>query len=258
MDAAPQATGQIMEPSPHGCGLALERFRSEGASLALNDFVGGGEGEGEGSFTVLVQNLQKKPGLAGALIAQHAPDVMLAQEISLSSEDPAQFGDAHNTSRMGYGTAIHDSSGAPANVRRVESPVAEFGGFVRKKTTVAECGGAVECVSFHGYNGTPFRDVRSLVAHVQAVVAVLGSGPVIFAGDFNTWTAAHLAAVSAELGAVGFQLAFSWPYPGRDHPLDHAFLRGLQLLRSSTLESAADHIGALLVLTALPIAPARG
>lgn len=207
-----------------------------------------GGGDGGGSLAILVQNLQKKPGLAGALAARHSPDVMLAQEINLFSEDAAMFGDAHYTSRMGYGTAISCSSAVPTHVRRVMSPVAELGGFIRKKTTVAQCAGGVECVSFHGYNGTPLRDVQSLVAHVRAVIAVLGPGPAIFAGDFNTWTAEHLEAVRHELDTVGFELALSWPYPGRDHPLDHVFLRGLKLLQSATLESAADHLGALIVV----------
>lgn len=203
-------------------------------------------GKASGVLTIIVQNLQKKARLAGQLVEGHAPDVLLAQELNLKSEASNLFG-AHHTSRMGFGTAIHCRAGGITNVRRVTSPVAELGGYIFKKTTVAECAG-LQCVSFHGYNGTPFRDVRSLVSHVQAVLDVLGSGPAIFAGDFNSWTAAHLDAVSELLCAVGFHRAFSWPYPGRDHPLDHAFLRGLTLLQSSTLETEADHLGAKLTV----------
>ena len=200
-----------------------------------------------GSRTVVVQNMQKKAGLAGRLIACTAPDVLLAQEVNLFSEDRNLF-QAHHTSRFGYGTAIFCRSGEIANVRQVACPVAEFGGFIRKKTTAAECAG-IQCVSFHGYNGTPRRDVRGLTEHVQEVLKALGPGPAIFAGDFNTWTETHLDAVTNILGAAGFQLAFSWEYPGRNFPLDHVFLRGLTLLQSTTFTSEADHLGATLVLT---------
>ena len=96
---------------------------------------------------------------------------------------------------------------------------------------------------------TPRRDVRGLTEHVQEVLKALGPGPAIFAGDFNTWTETHLDAVTNILGAAGFQLAFSWEYPGRNFPLDHVFLRGLTLLQSTTFTSEADHLGATLVLT---------
>lgn len=199
------------------------------------------------SLTVIVQNLQKYEGLAGRIVEGHAPDILLAQELSLYSEETGLFR-AHHTSFRGYGTGIHCRAGGVAHVKHVESPVAELGGFIVKKTTVAECAG-IQCVSFHGYNGTPFRrNVRSLVLHVQAVLEVLGSGPAIFAGDFNSWTAAHLHSVSEALGAAGFHKAFSWPYPGRDHPLDHAFLRGLKLLEHSTFKTESDHLGAKLIV----------
>ena len=38
---------------------------------------------------VLIQNLQKQSGLATDLIQQYEPDVMLAQEINISSENDA-------------------------------------------------------------------------------------------------------------------------------------------------------------------------
>jgi len=197
----------------------------------------------ESSLIVVVQNLEKKAGLAGQLAGQYLPDVMLLQEINLSTENAGLFGDAYYTSRMGYGTAIH-CKGMPANVRRVKSPTAEFGGFIKKKTTVAQCM-ELQCVSFHGYNGTPSRDVAGLVAHVKAVLEVLVPGPSIFAGDFNTWTREHLHAVVTELSAAGLVLACSWEYPGRDHPLDHFFVRGLKLLRNTTFKNGADHLGAI-------------
>ena len=196
---------------------------------------------------IVVQNLQKQSGLATQLIATHQPvDIFLAQEVSLKSPDDAElFADAHFTSRAKYGTGIYCRSGV-SNVRRVKSPVAEFGGFIYKKTTIADCMGC-ECVSFHGYNGTPYRDAHSLVLHVLAIIEVLTVGrPCIFGGDFNTWTPEHLRLVTEQLELVGFQHAYSWPYPGRDHPLDHIFLRGVKLVHSECFISSSDHQGAII------------
>lgn len=206
------------------------------------------------TFVVLVQNLQKTEGLATKLWTEHQPDIALMQEICLASEDAA-FADAANVSQLsGFGTAIRASSNSVTNVRKVLSPHAEFLGLlpIVKKTTIATCLEAgIECVSFHGYNGTPFRRVDCLVDHVKAALAELASSesPAIFAGDFNTWTPEHLSAVSAVLAEAGFVLATSWPYPGREHALDHVFLRRLELKDAKIIESAADHRGAVCTLS---------
>jgi endonuclease/exonuclease/phosphatase (EEP) superfamily protein YafD len=205
---------------------------------------------------LLVQNLQKKHGLAASLIAAHSPDIALLQEIAIGSE-PAELQAqlVSFVSKLGFGTAVFAKDGA-SDARRVASPHREFGGWIKKKTTIAQCrvgATTIDCVSFHGYNGSPFRTVPPLVEHVKAVLAELKDGSaVIFAGDFNTWTAEHLQAVTAELAKAGFVHALSWPYPGRsasDTALDHVFLRGLTVAESTTLQSAADHLGAVLELT---------
>lgn len=93
------------------------------------------------------------------------------------------------------------------NVRHVESPLAEVVGFIHKKTIIAVNMG-VEFVSFHGYNGQPMKNISKLVDHVDAVLTVLSpSGPVVFAGDFNTWTQAHLDGVKVQLKNANFNLA---------------------------------------------------
>ena len=89
-------------------------------------------------ITVVIQNLQKKAGLAGGLMREHSPDLLLAQEISLTTEDASLVGEAHHTSRMGYGTAIGTKGLGLSNVHRVTSPVPEIGGFIKKKTVVAD------------------------------------------------------------------------------------------------------------------------
>jgi endonuclease/exonuclease/phosphatase (EEP) superfamily protein YafD len=199
------------------------------------------------TVTVLIQNLQKIKGLATKLINEQNPDVMLAQEINLNSESDSDF-HTHNTSSLGFGTAIW-SKMPITNIKLVESPYAEFGGIIYKKTTIASTKG-ITFLSFHGYNGTPFKSVDKLVAHVQAVLLIMSTdnGPAVFAGDFNSWTQSHLDAVKNLLEGAGFALKYSWPYPGRTFPLDHAFVRGVTLIKSKHFPSASDHNGALLEL----------
>ena len=220
---------------------------------------------------IVVQNLQKQAHLASDLISQYNPDFLLAQEINLFSEETDNnFSEANFVSRNGYGTAIFRSSQQQeplSCLRRVESPHAEIGGFIRKKTTLAtahirlgqeeEDGPmmlAVQMVSFHGYNGQPFKNVSYLVDHVQAVLKEIDEDCAIFAGDFNTWTPEHLQGIRLPLEAAGFRHVLSWPYPGRDFPLDHVFVKGfhhhhVQLENSTIFQSKSDHQGALLTLS---------
>mmetsp|Transcript_11657 Transcript_11657/g.16968 ORF Transcript_11657/g.16968 Transcript_11657/m.16968 type:complete len:210 (-) Transcript_11657:378-1007(-) len=202
---------------------------------------------------VLIQNLQKKKSLATHLQNQYNPDLMLLQEINLPSESLGTKL-AHFTSMNGYGTAIY-FSGELKEVQKVKSPHAEIGGFIYKKTTIATTIAGeeeVQCIIFHGYNGQPFQSIDKLAAHVQTVLSLLSSStskPIIFAGDFNTWTNEHVNAVTNIMDKAGLQLLYSWPYPGREVPLDHVFGRGVDLRKVvGVLENEADHLGVLLDL----------
>lgn len=205
---------------------------------------------------VVVQNLQKTDGLASKLLEERPCAVMLAQEISALSE---HLPFVSHTSKRGYGTAIFVSKELRLeNVRKVQSPHAELGGFIVKKSIVASCvfpGNAtkIELISFHGYNGWPvFRDAAYLIDHVRAVLDVVTPNvPALFCGDFNSWTQEHLDGVEKVMREKGFERIFSWPYPGRDFPLDHAFGRMIKLDSSEIFESPADHRGADLRVTVL-------
>jgi len=199
------------------------------------------------TMKILVQNLQKRDNLATELFEEHDPDMMLLQEINLPSE--THDFPASNVSSLGYGTAIGGKFEV-TGIKFVRSPHSEFGGIIHKKTTVASVN-MVQFVSFHGYNGQPFKKKGRLVAHIEAVLAELSPGPAVFAGDFNTWSKEHLDAVKVKLERAGFHLAYSWRYPGRDDPLDHAFLRGVELKSSSNYACASDHRGAILTLNIL-------
>lgn len=230
------------------------------------------DGEEGVRVVVLVQNLQKQTHLASDLITQYQPHLVLAQEVSLSSESASLFTEkaVAFTSKRGYGTAIYSSHTTAAhhslsNVHRVESPHAELGGFIRKKTIIAttridmDDNGksnhrppvVVQWISFHGYNGQPFKQSSYLVDHVRAVLDLVDEDNAVFAGDFNTWSQSHLDAISIPLTDAGFRHALSWKYPGREFPLDHIFLKGqaVTIQESTIVSSKSDHLGALLVLS---------
>ena len=202
---------------------------------------------------VLVQNVEKKARLASRLVQMaDEPDVCLIQEINLKTEESSFFEVAHNTSKIGYGTAIYGKLSL-TDVRQVNSPHAETGGLIVKKTTVAcydKENMNIQVVSFHGYNGQPFKSISKLVDHVVAVLSVIPDGTrVLFAGDFNTWTKDHIDTVTGVMARYRFTHAFSWPYPGRDLPLDHVFVRGLKVDYHETYQNESDHLGALLQIS---------
>ena len=102
-----------------------------------------------------------------------------------------------------------------------------------------------------------FRTLSLSCVHTHAAVNTLLSCACIHSGCYNQATYACIDDVTAfqqaviqELGAAGFHLAFSWKYPGstRAVDLDHAFLRGLKLLESSTFANDSDHLGTKLVV----------
>jgi hypothetical protein len=138
------------------------------------------------SYKIVVQNVYKLAHLASDLIIQHDPDIALIQEINLYSEDAENKFEATVSRYFGYGTAIYSKQPkALSEVRHVDSPHKEWL-VVTKMTTVALCCN-IDFVSFHGYNGTPFRSLVKLMDHVQAVLDVLvPDRPCVFAGDFNS------------------------------------------------------------------------
>lgn len=199
---------------------------------------------------ILIQNLQKRKNLATELFEKYNPEIMLVQEVNLTSES-IQF-NAKTVSRMGYGTAIRSRNQEVSHVMHVQAPFAEIGGFFYKKTTLASIG-PIQFVSFHGYNGQPFKIKENLVAHIQTVLdKVKPSGPVLFAGDFNTWSQEHLDDVTEVMEAHGFQHTYYWPYDRRSVPLDHVFTRGLTLKKADNFVCASDHRGSILDIELSP------
>ena len=70
-------------------------------------------------------------------------------------------------------------------------------------------------------------------------------GPIILAGDFNTWNGGRLALIDELTQQAGLQeVQFNPDQRMRflDNPLDHIFVRGFKINRALTMETdASDH-----------------
>jgi endonuclease/exonuclease/phosphatase (EEP) superfamily protein YafD len=100
-------------------------------------------------------------------------------------------------------------------------------------------------VNFSGSGGEYRRQVRALEV-------LLGSheGPLIVAGDFNTWSDGRLGAVAAMAGRLGLEeVVFTEGSPvvffGRH--VDHVYYRGLQVRRARVAPVASSDHRPLLV-----------
>jgi endonuclease/exonuclease/phosphatase (EEP) superfamily protein YafD len=99
-------------------------------------------------------------------------------------------------------------------------------------------------VSFHGFNGTlQGRCVDDLLEHCMVVMDAIpppGNGPVIWAGDFNTFTPEHVAALDAFMAAAGFTGAIRVPYDATK-TLDFVFTRQCRAELVETGHHESDH-----------------
>jgi len=92
------------------------------------------------------------------------------------------------------------------------------------------------------------RSVHVFEEELSRMMAPLSAhaGPLIVAGDFNTWSRRRLAVLQRKLGGLGLQAASPQPAwrirAHRGRALDHLFYRGLMLTRAQVLETpCSDH-----------------
>lgn len=100
-------------------------------------------------------------------------------------------------------------------------------------------------INIHGVNFT--FTATPLVDQIQPYLTLIKShsGPVIFSGDFNTWSAPRLEQVAQILQQAGFQEAL-FENDRRTtvfgKPLDHIYYRGLEVVNSeSWATKTSDH-----------------
>lgn len=105
-------------------------------------------------------------------------------------------------------------------------------------------------INLHGINFT-FTE-RPLIKQLAPYLSLINrhQGPVIFSGDFNTWSDARLEGVDQTLLEIGFsELAFEYDQRSRIFglPLDHIYFRDLKVVDAQSLITKASDHNPLLV-----------
>lgn len=224
------------------------------------------------SIRVLVWNIYKSKldGWRGdfvALAARH--DLLLLQEGYWDDDWTSAFASApgvqwwmgvtfeylHESPRPTTGTVLGSRSGPLSPVLCFHSPYREaFVGtpksHIEATFTVTGSPEPLLAVSVHATNLHPDEDAFD--AHMRRIFrrVSLHDGPVVLAGDFNTWTESRTATLFALAQQLGLTSVFphgpaddqhddgrtSW----NDNYLDHAFTRGLSLRAKATVLAHID------------------
>lgn len=103
-------------------------------------------------------------------------------------------------------------------------------------------------VNVHGIN---LRRADLLARQLRSVEAAVAEhvGPVVVAGDFNTWSRRRFAVVEAFALRLGLMRVFAGP----DAPkLDAVFVRGLEVEHARVVETRHSDHDALVVLLRVP------
>lgn len=108
-------------------------------------------------------------------------------------------------------------------------------------------------INLHGINFTfAEQDLREQLSPYLTLIAV-HNGPVVFSGDFNTWSDTRLSIVEQALTTLGFSevlFAQDRRLTILELPLDHVYYRGLKVLQAQSLATeASDHTPQLITFT---------
>ncbi|WP_028772179.1 endonuclease/exonuclease/phosphatase family protein [Shewanella waksmanii] len=239
-DAAVMSVGQ----QPHFTHHCI----SESGSEVLDD---------AGVLSVAVWNIykQQKPNWQQQLHALATKDLVLLQEAKLNQALNQQIVEVNKHAVMAKGFAIRgvtmgvmtlsNSKAQEACAYQSTEPWIRFA----KSTLVSRYplsnGQTLLVVNLHGVNFdwrlSSYQAQWGLVAKQLQV----HSGPIIVAGDFNTWRAGRMAVVSdfaAQYDLISAKFQHDYRSRVLGQPLDHLFYRGLQLVQASaTPSTASDH-----------------
>ncbi len=110
---------------------------------------------------------------------------------------------------------------------------------------IADSGEALIVANIHAINFT--LGTRAFARQISDVTAILREheGPLILAGDFNTWNKRRLRIIHRQVSALGLQaVGFESKHVKRflGYPLDHIFYRDLKLRQKSVRSvDSSDH-----------------
>lgn len=213
------------------------------------------------SYQLLSWNIfkSKKPSWQQAFSHLHQQyDLLLLQEAKIHFQEPINHYDQDYHWAFGESFAI-DSCGSSCGVltgSRIQSesafnrhgPVAEPFLNTPKSSVfayypIAEHHLSLLVVNSHFIN---FRQTRAFVAQLKQVLdeIALHNGPVIFAGDFNTWHPARVKELSHSVAQLDLEQVHFENESRKFLRLDHIFIRGIDLLEAQILHHipGSDHL----------------
>jgi endonuclease/exonuclease/phosphatase (EEP) superfamily protein YafD len=222
------------------------------------------------SFTVSSWNIQKSnnTGWQQELEQLASPsDLVLLQEARLQADlSPLQIGHSFATFAPGYATSTQDTgvmtlSTVTANQHCalthmepwLQTPKATSIGYYNIDQNTA----TLLVVNLHGVNFSfSASSLGEQLADVAALIE-LHEGPVVFGGDFNTWSQPRrntLLASMAKLGLETVPFAEDHRITTFGYPLDHILIRGLAVVNSQSYTvNSSDHNPISVTLTLLPL-----
>lgn len=109
-------------------------------------------------------------------------------------------------------------------------------------STVEISGVKVLLINVHGLNANKGLDFEKHMDQISAMAKEF-AGPIIWAGDFNTWNPVRMAYVNAKAKALGMVL-LKPEIDNRKLKLDHIYVRGFKAKSITILESivSSDHL----------------
>ena len=213
------------------------------------------------SLKILVWNVYKlgKAGILADLdFLTHQADLSLIQEGFLTkgllnlacSREDLNFLMAKSFSDKGINAGVITASKEnPIAADYLKSPNTEPFSSIHKMTLatyyeIPESEEKLLVLNIHGINFVPHDHFVKQINVVAQTIQV-HSGPIIFAGDFNTYTSARLDFLIKKVSSLGLTQA---KVKGAEYQglltLDHLFYRGLELVKSEALKhvKSSDHI----------------
>ncbi len=241
------------------CDAAAQLLQAAIADEAVNALNGG-------AFRILVWNIHKEddPGWQRDLTRFIATsDMMLLQETVLQPSLRSILDDAglrwvmassfvYDASDIGVLTASRIPPVASCTQRMLEPLLRIPKSAVITWLRITGAQGTLAVVNIHAINFDLFIDAYR--TQLQALVDALSAhqGPIVFAGDFNTWSDARDAAVAetaARLGMKEVTLRDDQRAVFIGRRFDHVFVRGLEVLSVAAIPvTSSDHNPLVLTL----------